>query len=669
MSDLLEYFDNNDNEDLKLRHSLAMERIGEILKEDALTEEDNEYFKAMAEFYIKPSYENTLPGKYEESFFDPAFAVKKLGPEIGRTVSFLSYESLNIIPFRAEGRLFDEVILLELFLEIYGLFLAEEKGVRPSDIPVKNAVKSYVYDYLEHSVSMRIRSQIDPGMSFARDIIMESDLSNTDYLEKFGEYIDDDTREVSAYLATLPEERIQLMADTFTEGFRMGFVSTNKDISKKSTVCIRYTLGLERVIRASIENFKKMGLESIVMRRALYAANRNSLVRIGYSGAISNKQMDFDHRDDRAIFLDKAFAERKLQVISKTFEKYKDLAAANAGRALMETFGDDPFSPVFKKEAFKMDKAQQDIMLEISAEMGVITDRYIPGEESSFTIISYPAPRIGEHFREIFDETIKINTLDYNRYRDMQQQIILTLEKGDHVRIKGKNGNRTDLTVKLTPLKDPEKETIFENCVADVNIPVGEVFTSPALTGTNGVLHVTEVYLFGLKYENLEFTIKDGYITDYGCTNFKTEKEGRDYIKENILHNHKSLPMGEFAVGTNTTAYAMVKKYNIFSRMDILIAEKTGPHFAFGDTCYSWEEDVEVCNPDGRRIIARDNECTIKRKTDKNFKYFECHTDVTIPFDELDYIVSVDEKGNEYPIILDGRFVVEGTGELNEPLK
>ena len=41
----------------------------------------------------------------------------------------------------------------------------------------------------------------------------------------------------------------------------------------------------------------------------------------------------------------------------------------------------------------------------------------------------------------------------------------------------------TDLTVALHPLKDPAKETLFENCVADVNIPVGEVFTSPQLAG------------------------------------------------------------------------------------------------------------------------------------------------------------------------------------------
>ena len=57
-------------------------------------------------------------------------------------------------------------------------------------------------------------------------------------------------------------------------------------------------------------------------------------------------------------------------------------------------------------------------------------------------------------------------------------------------------------------MTEPAKQTNFENCLADVNIPVGEVFTSPKLTGTNGVLHVTQVYLNELRYENLEFFLR-----------------------------------------------------------------------------------------------------------------------------------------------------------------
>ena len=60
----------------------------------------------------------------------------------------------------------------------------------------------------------------------------------------------------------------------------------------------------------------------------------------------------------------------------------------------------------------------------------------------------------------------------------------------------------------------------------------------------------------------------------------------------------------------------MGRKYGIEAKLPILIAEKTGPHFAVGDTCYSWSEDTAVYNPDGKEIIARDNEISLLRKED-----------------------------------------------------
>ena len=74
------------------------------------------------------------------------------------------------------------------------------------------------------------------------------------------------------------------------------------------------------------------------------------------------------------------------------------------------------------------------------------------------------------------------------------------------------------------------KRRFLKNCVADVNIPVGEVFTSPVLEGTNGVLHVSRVYLDGLQYKDLELKFKDGKIVDYRCGNFKRRGKKADDI-------------------------------------------------------------------------------------------------------------------------------------------
>ena len=94
-----------------------------------------------------------------------------------------------------------------------------------------------------------------------------------------------------------------------------------------------------------------------------------------------------------------------------------------------------------------------------------------------------------------------------------------------------------------------------------------------------------------------------------------------------------------------------------------------GPHFAVGDTCYSWAEDTAVFNPDGKEIIARDNEVSIQRKSDISKAYLGCHTDITIPYDELGKIEVICKDGRRISIIENGRFVLKGTEELNRPLE
>ena len=169
-----------------------------------------------------------------------------------------------------------------------------------------------------------------------------------------------------------------------------------------------------------------------------------------------------------------------------------------------------------------------------------------------------------------------------------------------------------------------------------------------------------------MKYKELEIDFEDGKIKKYTCDNFENEEENQKYIKENIMYNHETLPIGEFAIGTNTTAYVIANKFDVIYKLPILIVEKMGPHFAVGDTCYSFEEEVKVYNPDGKEIIARDNEVSLLRKSNIKNAYFGCHTDITIPYDELGEITAVSENGEEITIIRDGRFVLKGCELLND---
>ena len=414
---------------------------------------------------------------------------------------------------------------------------------------------------------------------------------------------------------------------------------------------------------------EKLGLEPTIYRISPTAFSRNGSLRIGFCSLSPNPQYDFDHANDQSFYLDKALVKRRLETLTVAYEKYKKEALEFAGPAVVEVFGEIPFVPQIKEERSQFNEKQQSLRVYQTAESGRITNQYIPGDKRSFTIIAYPLPSIGPDFEEIFRKTAEINTLDYEKYQKIQQKLIDALDQGYAAHVKGKGSNQTDITVQFWKLKDPSKETIFENCVADVNIPVGEVFTSPVLEGTNGTLHVSKVYLNGLEYRNLKILFKDGIVTEYSLSNFEDEEENQKYFRSNVLYDHEFLPLGEFAIGTNTTAYRMGKDYGIADKLPILIAEKTGPHFALGDTCYSHQEDMLTYNPDGKRIVARSNKFADLREEDPSKAYFNCHTDITLPFEELECIEVLKKDGSRLDLIRDGRFVLPGTEELNIPLE
>ena len=689
-----------EREILQERLELALLRIREIPGEDFQGAELlpwKEYFTTVAKFLLliedtrqfleqgkqatatrkelqqrnRALYEDILPENYENSFANPAYAVKMLGEEFGVLVSFLYTEMRSLIGFTYEGRLDELVIRMELFSEVYAAFVYEqqENHKLPTYAAIREILYWFVSDYADVAAEERVREMVCPENNFAAAILRTADFTDLRYLYAYGEYVGENELKMAEFMNSLPEETIHTMADTYTEGYRIGFEVTGKDLSKKAVVDVRYQLGFERMMRRALENFEKMGLQPVIYRAASSILYNPSIYKNGFYSVSLNRQYEFDHKDDKALFLDKMYCSRKLEVMHTAFEKYKKEARGYAGPAVVETFGEKEFEPVNKPESLKMTDEQSALLVENRTQMGQLQRQYIIEEERSFTIIAFPIPEVGDCFEELFRETIQINTLDYKKYQRIQQTIIDALDQADHCEIKGCNGNHTDLKVNLWKLKNPAKETIFENCVADVNIPVGEVFTSPVLEGTNGVLHVTRVFLNGLEYKDLEITFENGKIQNYNCANFATEEENRAFIKENILFRHKTLPLGEFAIGTNTTAYVAAKKLGVESKMPILIAEKMGPHFAVGDTCYSHAEEVKVYNPDGKEIVARDNEVAALRSVNPSKAYFNCHTDITIPYDELAELTAVKKDGDRITIIQNGRFVLPGTEELNEPLQ
>ena len=405
------------------RLELVTERIGQIAQEKASSvgEAYRDYFTVTAEYLLtlKELADKALDGTlakmteeqgkalndrlyadvqvagYETSYANPAYACEKMGVEYGQILAMLSTRIHGTAPECAQADLQVLCLYAELFVEIFNCF---EDEADLSEKELKSIVYSFMHDNTEVFEELQLRRLIMPEYDYEQTIVMEADLSDTAYLYRYGRCIGKDEIESARFLNTFSEEEMQSMADTFTEGYRIGFATCNKDISLKNLAEIRYPMGFERMIRLAVRNFEKIGLKSVLCPFSIS----------------ENKQYVYDHREDRGLWLDKPLIERRLEVNRSVWESLKEIAPGYGGPAVIDIFGTEPFAPEQKAANVKFTDRQQQLSVYERSEVSQIINKYIHGEERSFTIIAYPVPAIGDKFREIFAETVRINTLVFS---------------------------------------------------------------------------------------------------------------------------------------------------------------------------------------------------------------------------------------------------------------
>jgi aminopeptidase len=594
-------------------------------------------------------YREFLPDHYETSYANPAYAVRQFGEGMGQLLSAFYMKYVAYISHAFKHKVYRMEEGNRLFIEVFEHIKSAEVQLNG----IKDILNRWEQSNLERDWEVSLKESYGSDYEFYNSTVLEEDLSDLRYLFRLGEYITENELRMAGFLNCFSDEELKTLTVAIAEAYEEGFRKEGKDRKDRTVVRILHNAGQERIVRPLMAEFKRRGLHGFIYRTL---------------STDVNKQMDYDHRFDNALYLDEEFVRLSVEAYERAAGSCCEIQQKYSGIMYFEKFGEQPFAPQSKPECLKLSEEQSRQFQLYRNGMLDIRDRFIPQTETSFCIIAFPMPEIGEHFEEIFRDIVKINMLDSSLYEKIQKSIIDTLDTGEYVHIKGSKGNATDIRVKLKTLGNPGKETNFVNCTADVNIPLGEVFTSPVLQGTNGVLHLEEVFLDGLKYADLKLTFRDGYVADYSCGNFHTEMENRKYVEENLLFPHKSLPLGEFAIGTNTYAYVMARKYGIVDVLPILIVEKMGPHFAIGDTCFFRSEDMPIYNLiDGKEIVAKDNERSLLRKTNPAEAYLNVHTDITLPYDSLEAITVITGSGQRTEILRHGRFVLAGTEKLNEP--
>ena len=81
----------------------------------------------------------------------------------------------------------------------------------------------------------------------------------------------------------LPEEKIDVIADTFVSGYFRGFEVGRISLENKKCVTVRGSIGFERVFRRAVEKFRERGFEAVFFPAATTAINRRQAA-VGYQG-------------------------------------------------------------------------------------------------------------------------------------------------------------------------------------------------------------------------------------------------------------------------------------------------------------------------------------------------------------------------------------------------
>ena len=474
------------------------------------------------------------------------------------------------------------------------------------------------------------------------------------WLERYGLPVREEERRLAEFLYSYPLQRRREIGEHIVEALLHGFISQSRDRRDRKRVRVFYCLGQEALAQEVLRAQEERGLRGIVGRPAC----------LSYSGAYGMR-----HAADQAACLSEEALAALLDAYGSAHERWAAELRDTCGMIGIGQFGEAAEAPAGQAEGYvpAPDRIRRMQVLENGKRE--IEARYLAPSDLSFCKVAFPNLLVGEAFPKVFDAFAELNTMDSQRYELIQQVVIDALDQCCRVELTGAAGNATKLTVQLGGLKDPDRQTNFLNCGGDLNIPHGELFTTPVLKGTCGTLQVKEIYLKGVPFHNLTLQFTDGMVTDYGCDNGETAEAGRAYVREHLMRNHDTLPMGEFAIGSNTLAYAIARNMDLLSRMPILLAEKMGPHVAVGDPCFARGEDAPVFNLyDHKEMVARENERTARRGEGGDV-YTNVHTDITLAFDELAALDGVRPDGSRIPVLRNGRFVLPGTELLNEPLE
>lgn len=581
---------------------------------------------------LSPAYENSMqnPEKAEEIY-----------PGAGNWYAVIQAEASGIAENLMIGQK-DMAQAREKLLEKAGQIVEKEEN---SADELRQLWKTFLLETATVREMDFVKSMVCIGEENPYETVLEkADNSTADWMEEYGLPVTETDKKMMRFWFGLEKEKLQAMGKTIADAFLHGFISQSRDRRERKRVRFYYQIGQEALAREVIKALKEKGLTPVITApHTLHALN----------------QWQADHQFDHSVVMDEELFQAEWKAYETAMYFYEKELKDTCGMIGIDQFGMESVIYTHGEHALQPDEGSKNWKTKLEQKKRDLESQWIRPSEISFCKVAFPNLLVGERFEEIFEDFFQMNVEESEPFEKLQQVLIDGLDTCDIAEIKGCNGNETDIRISLWPIKDPTKETKFLNCGGDLNIPYGEVFTTPKLAGTTGLYHVEEICLKGIFYHDLRLTFQDGWVVDANC------REGKEYVMNRLLYPNEKITMGEFAVGSNTKAYAIAHKYQLGDRLPILIYEKMGPHIAIGDPCFARSEDASIYNMyDHKEMVCRENEITAERNTKENI-YFGNHVDITLPYHQVKYLRGIRKDGTIVSFIENGRFVLKGTEGLN----
>lgn len=183
-------------------------------------------------------------------------------------------------------------------------------------------------------------------------------------------------------------------------------------------------------------------------------------------------------------------------------------------------------------------------------------------ETTRWVSLRYPNQAIAERadmsLSEFEDYYFQVCTMDYDPMSKAMDYLVDQMERTDKVHITGHN---TDISFSIKGLP-------VHKCDGIINLPDGEVYTSPVRNSINGYINYNVPSIYnGVEFNNVYFQFDHGKIVQASCGD-----ESNTTALEGILNlDEGARYIGEFALGVNPFIKNPIK--------DILFDEKLAGSF------------------------------------------------------------------------------------------